>query len=174
MNIKIASLLLLVATPVSAWEVTRERDRMTDRTMTWAAARSGAATLLVGCLNGEVSPRLTWPGRIGVGTIGVSYRVDDGPVIPRMAMLSQAGNVLYPWIASGGAEVMRAKRLRVQLSGEVYDYGRKYRSSANPSPLPAALKGWQGSENVHTFALSGMPARRSEYDQTATPAYRWT
>lgn len=95
---------------------------MTDKTHTWAQATSGNARLLVGCLNGEVSPRLTWPARIGHGTIGVSYRVDDGPVIPRMAMLSQAGTTLYPWIASGGAEVMRARRLRVQLSGEVYDF----------------------------------------------------
>lgn len=122
MKIKIAFLLLLLATPATAWEVTRERDRMTDRMVTWASSRSGAATLLVGCLNGEVSPRLTWPTRIGVGTIGVSYRVDDGPVIPRMAPLNEAGNMLYPWIASGGPEVMRAKRLRVQLSGEVYDF----------------------------------------------------
>jgi hypothetical protein len=123
MRIKIAvQLLLLLAGPTHAWEVTRERDKMTDRTVTWARAVSGNATLLVGCLNGAVSPRLTWPARIGYGTLGLSYRVDDGPVIPRMAMLGQAGNVLYPWIASGGAEVMRAKRLRVQLSGEVYDF----------------------------------------------------
>jgi hypothetical protein len=77
---------------------------------------------LVGCLNGHVSPRLTWPGRIGVGTLGLSYRVDDGPVIPRMAMVSQAGTTLYPWIASGGPEVMRAKRLRVSVGDAFYDF----------------------------------------------------
>ena len=95
---------------------------MTDKTHTWAQATSGNARLLVGCLNGEVSPRLTWPARIGHGTIGVSYRVDDGPVIPRMAMVSQAGTTLYPWIASGGPEVMRAKRLRVSVGDAFYDF----------------------------------------------------
>lgn len=114
--------IVTLAAPASAWEVTRERDRMTDKTLTWAASRTSNATLLVGCLNGAVAPRLTWPARIGVGSVGISYRVDDGPVIPRMAMLSQDGKVLYPWIASGGPEVMRARRLRVSIGGEVYDF----------------------------------------------------
>lgn len=138
MRIKIAvQLLLLLTGPAQAWEVTRTKDRMTDRTVTWAAARSGDATLLVGCLNGSVSPRLTWDRRIGYGTIGLSYRVDDGPVIPRMAGTSQSGNTLYPWLMSGGAEVMRAKRLRVQLSGEVYDF-----ALAKGEGLPAPKAGW--------------------------------
>ena len=114
--------IVTLAAPASAWEVTRTKDRMTDKTVTWAAAKANGATLLVGCLNGRVSPRLTWPGRIGWGTIGVSYRVDDGPVIPRMAPLNDAGNVLYAWIAVGGSEVMRARRVRVQVGDEVYDF----------------------------------------------------
>lgn len=52
-------------------------------------------------------------------------------------MLSQAGNVLYPWIASGGAEVMRGKRLRVQLSGEVYDF-----DLVKGEGLPVPKAGW--------------------------------
>jgi hypothetical protein len=126
MRIKIAvQLLLLLVTPATvgnAWEVTRSKDRMTDKTLTWARAVSGNATLLVGCLNGAVSPRLTWDRRIGYGTLGLSYRVDDGPVIPRMAGTSQDGRVLYPWLASGGAEVMRAKRLRVTVGDAFYDF----------------------------------------------------
>ena len=37
--------------------------------------------------------------------------------------------------------------------------GQRCRSSANPPPLPAALKGWQGQLPVQTGRSSGHPAR---------------
>lgn len=122
MKAAIAAICLMVATPCTAWEVTRTKDALTDRVMTWARAQSGNATLLVGCLNGRAAPRLVWPARMGWGDVGVSYRIDDGPVIPRIAMVSQDGTTLYPWIASGGAAVMRARRLRVQVGQAFYDF----------------------------------------------------
>ena len=113
--------LALTLAPSKAWHVERSKDRMTDKTVTWASARSDDATLLVGCLNGRVAPRLTWARRIGFGTIGVTWRADSGPVVPRMAMVSDDGKTLYPWLTDG-AEVIRAKRVRVQIGSAFYDF----------------------------------------------------
>lgn len=108
----------------AAWTVTHEKDRMTDKTLTWASATSGDATLLVGCLNGTVQPRLTWSQPMGFGSgVGVSWRVDDGPVQSYLAgLFSQDGTVLYPWTSDDAAPVMRAKRVRVQLGQAFYDF----------------------------------------------------
>jgi hypothetical protein len=125
-NITVA--FLLIATPATAWNVTTNKDRMSDKTLTWAGASSGNAILVVGCLNGHVQPRLTWPARIGWGDLGISYRFDDGPVVPRMAMVSQDGSTLYPWIgdyADAMSRLAKAKRLRVTIgSGKdgFYDF----------------------------------------------------
>lgn len=120
----IAALMLLAATPAAAWEVTRERDRMSDKTLTWASARSNGATLLVGCLNGRAEPRLTWPKRIGFGSgVGVSWRVDEGPVQSYLAgMFSQDGTVFYPWTSAHAGPVMRAKRVRVSIGKAFFDF----------------------------------------------------
>jgi hypothetical protein len=107
---------------------------MTDKTLTWASARSEGATLLVGCLNGQVQPRLTWDRRIGFGTIGVSYRFDDGPVTPRMAMVSQDGTTLYAWPmdhADALARLRKGKRLRLNIGKAFYDF-----DTAAGDPLP--------------------------------------
>ena len=48
--------------------------------------------------------------------------------------------------------------------------GHKCRSSANPPPLPAALKGWHGHEPVQTRRLSGQPAALRAALQTPIPA----
>lgn len=66
-----------------------------------ASARSGDATLLVGCLNGEAQARLTWEKSVGFGRVGVSYRLNGGPVVPRFALVSQDGRTLYPWTGEG-------------------------------------------------------------------------
>jgi hypothetical protein len=121
----IAICLLLTATPATAWNVSQERDRLTDKTLTWASVTDQGATLLAGCLNGQPQPRLVWDRRIGWGTVGVSYRFDDGPVVPRMAMISSDGATLYPWIAdhaSAWAKLKAGKRLRVQLGQTLYDF----------------------------------------------------
>ncbi|MET4474354.1 hypothetical protein ABIA89_008191 [Bradyrhizobium sp. LA6.7] len=98
---------------------------MTDHTLTWASSSSGAATLLVGCLNGSVQPRLTFRERIGYGRPGVSFRFDDGPVVPRIAMVSDDGTTLYVWTgdyADAMAKLRKGRRLRVQLSQTFYDF----------------------------------------------------
>jgi hypothetical protein len=121
----LALLLTLIATPAAAWTVMHERDRMTDKTITRASVRSGDATLLVGCLNGQVQSRLTWGRRIGFGDLGVSYRFDAGPVTPRMAMVSQDGTTLYAWPidhADALAKMRKAKRLRVSVGQAFYDF----------------------------------------------------
>jgi hypothetical protein len=112
------------ATPAAAWTVTQERDRMTDKTLTWASATSGDATLLVGCLNGRPHPRLTWDRRVGFGSnVGVSWRVDDGPVQSYVAgLFSQDGTTLYAWTDHNAGPVMRAKRVRLQLGQAFYDF----------------------------------------------------
>jgi hypothetical protein len=124
----LTALMLLIlgfCPPATAWNVSVERDRLSDKAMTWAEVRNGNARLLVGCLNGKVQPRLMWDRRIGWGDVGVSYRFDDGPVVPRMAMVSQDGVTLYPWLgdpAGAMARLAKAKRLRVQLGQAFYDF----------------------------------------------------
>ena len=39
-----------------------------------------------------------------------------------MAMVSQDGLTLYPWLGSGGDAVMRARRLRVSIGQAFYDF----------------------------------------------------
>lgn len=98
---------------------------MTDQTLTWASVSSPPATLLVGCLNGSVQPRLTFPQRIGYGQPGVSFRFDDGPVVPRIALVSDDGTTLYIWISDfddAMAKLRRGKRLRVQISDAFFDF----------------------------------------------------
>lgn len=126
MQFRLALLAALIATPATAWDVTREQDRMTDRTVTWAEASDRDARLVVGCLNGKVAPRLTWSRRIGYGDLAVSWRFDDGPLHATTgAMVSQDGRTLYAWIgnAAGAVQAMRAaRRVRVAISGAVYDF----------------------------------------------------
>ena len=109
---------------------------MTDKSLTWASVTAQDATLLVGCLNGHPQPRLTWSEPVGRGDIGVTFRFDDGPVVPRMAMASQGGKVVYPWLmdyADAIARLKGGKRLRVQISGgRFYDFDLKAGGQAMP------------------------------------------
>lgn len=113
-----------VVAPVCAgWTVTRERDPMTDRLVTWSSATSNGATLLVGCLNGRPNARLTWDRRVGWGNLAVSYRVDQGPVIGRVnVLLSQEGRTLHPWISEDVEWLRNAKRVRVQIDSAMFDF----------------------------------------------------
>jgi hypothetical protein len=117
----VVGMLASTITTASAWTIERTKDPMTDRTNIWASVTDKGATLLVGCLNGQVEARLTWPDRIGYGSqLGLSYRVDKGEVVPRFAMLTQDGRTLYPW---AGVDWLRpAKRLRVQIDRTVFDF----------------------------------------------------
>jgi hypothetical protein len=134
----LALALALIATPASAWTVTHEKDRMTDKTLTWASVESGDATLLVGCLNGQVQPRLTFPRRAGWGSgIGVSWRYDDGPVQAHAgALFSQDGLALYPWVSTYNdalAALRRAHRLRIGIGREVFDFDLAKGGQAMPT-----------------------------------------
>lgn len=127
-----ALVLALAVVPVSqaaAWDVRQARDAMTDRMETSASVTSGGATearLVVACMNGQAMPRLSFGQRIGLGDIGVTYRLDSGAVVQRMAMLSQDGRDLWPWLGDAPNVTMRmraAKRVRVSVAGgEVYDF----------------------------------------------------
>jgi hypothetical protein len=121
--------------PVFAWTVTHERDRMTDKNLTWASVTSGNATLLVGCLNGKVQPRLTWDQRIGWGNLGASFRYGDGPVTPRFGLVSQDGRTLYLWVgdyANAVGHMKKDKRLRVSIGQAFYDF-----DLTHGEPMPA-------------------------------------
>lgn len=114
---------LSVATPAIAWDVGHFRDRMTDRQETFATVSSGNAQLYVGCMNGDVQPRLSFPSRIGNGRVGVSYRFDDGPVTPRFVLAS--GDSLYLWpmdYAEALAKLKHGKRLRVEVGKAFFDF----------------------------------------------------
>jgi hypothetical protein len=130
--------LCLLVTPAAAWTVTQEKDRMTDKVLTWASATSGDATLLVGCLNGRIEPRIAWDRRMGFGSgIGVSWRMDNGPMQSYLAgMFSQDGTVFYPWTDSKSGSVMRAKRVRVSIGKAFYDF-----DTAAGKPLPTKWGG---------------------------------
>jgi hypothetical protein len=63
---------------------------------------------------------------------------------------------------------------RAALSMRWKNAGHRCRSSSNPPPLPAALKGWQGQLPVQTGdRSSGHPARASAWLQTPMPAKKW-
>jgi hypothetical protein len=120
-----AVLLALLSTPATAWDVTTFKDRMTDRTETVATVQSGDATLEVGCMNGSVQPWLTFSQHRGRGNVGVSYRFDDGPVVPRFAFMSAGTDNMYIWsmdYAEAVGKLRKGKRLRVQIGQAFYDF----------------------------------------------------
>jgi hypothetical protein len=120
-----AGLTFALAAPCSAWTVAQNRDKLTDKANVKASTTSGGATLLVGCLQGHVEPRLVFPRRIGYGRPSASYRFDDGPVTPRIGSLSGNGTTLYLWTmdhADALEKLRNAKRFRVQFDGAFFDF----------------------------------------------------
>jgi hypothetical protein len=120
--------LLLMTVPAAAeWQVTHTTDRMTDRKMAFAGvtAPGSSAQLYVGCKNGQVFPEITYPRRVAWRSIGASYRFDDGPVVQRIAPMSQDGTEVWAWIGDPEATVAkmkRSKRLRVQVDRDFLDF----------------------------------------------------
>lgn len=132
---KIALIVVTLATtcsPSYGWTIGHFKDRMTDRQETFAAVESHGARLYVGCMNGKVDARVIFPRRIGIGHIGATYRVDAGPVVPRMAYLSQDGTTLWTFNAGIVGALKKAKRVRVQVGPEFLDYDL----TAGGDPLP--------------------------------------
>ena len=123
----VAGLLCASSAALAEWKTGSFVDRMTDRKETFAElqAKEGAATLYVGCMNGHISPDITFPERIAYGEVGVTYRFDEGQVVPRIARLPSDGKALWLWISSGpetALRIRRSKRLRVQLKEAFFDF----------------------------------------------------
>ena len=129
MKITVAIIALIAGlSPSMAWDVGHFKDAMTDRQETFATvtpkgvAGDAGVRLYVGCTNGQVMPRLTFARPIGVYDIGVTYRYDDGPLVPRIARLDRSGETVWAWDANEWSAMRRAKRLRVQIGGAVMDF----------------------------------------------------
>ena len=63
-------------------------------------------------------PALVFDRSVAVRTVGLSYRFNDGPVVPRVAVVGSDLRTVYPWLASpaaGVAAVSSHARLRVQI-----------------------------------------------------------
>lgn len=120
--------MLFLTFPAAAeWQVVHSTDRMTDKKTAYAGviAPNSSAQLYVGCKNGQVFPEITYPRRVAFGSIGATYRIDDGPVTPRIAPVSPNGTQVWLWIGDPEATVSRlkkAKRLRVQVDKEFLDF----------------------------------------------------
>jgi len=54
-----------------------------------------------------------------------------------------------------------------------WNAGHRCRSSANPEPLPAELKGWHGQDPVHTGRSFGHPASCRARLHPPMPAKKW-
>jgi hypothetical protein len=119
-------LAALIVTPCHAWDVGQSKNRMTDRVETFATVSSDGAMLLVSCVNGSVQPRLTFDSpTIGWGDVGVSYRFDDGPEVPRIASVSRDSGDMYIWHldhAEALANLRKGKRLRISIGKTFYDF----------------------------------------------------
>ena len=82
---------------------------MTDREVAVATTSRNGLTLQVSCSPMPVA--LVFAGPVAFGRIGISYRVDNGPVVPRFATMASDGRTAWPNIPR--SEIARAKRFRV-------------------------------------------------------------
>jgi hypothetical protein len=116
---------LLIAMPVSAWEIRSIKDPMTNEPVTGASVTATGASLVVACTNGQPQPRLSLDQSIEPKNIVVSYRFDDGAVAQRVAAVSPDGHDLWPWPSDFSAAVWklrRAKRFRLNMGQASFDF----------------------------------------------------
>jgi hypothetical protein len=116
---------LLIAMPVSAWEIRSIKDPMTNELVTGASVTATGASLIVACTNGQPQPRLSLDQSIEPKNIIVTYRFDDGPVAQRMAIVSADGHDLWPWPSDYSAAVWklrRFKRFRLNIDQASFDF----------------------------------------------------
>jgi hypothetical protein len=111
----------------AGWQTGNFVDRMTDRKENYARLNDseGRASLYVGCMNGSIFPQIELPERMGFGQVGLSYRFDDEPVVPRFATLSGDGKFIWLWINNGpqmAIKIRHSKRLRVQTNSTFLDF----------------------------------------------------
>ncbi|MBB4398914.1 hypothetical protein [Bradyrhizobium sp. ERR14] len=117
-----ALVILLSATitsPAFGWEIHRF-EVLPGRTAIVAQLSSVGATLYVGCIKGEATPILKLDKDVGPGRIPVTYRLDDGPIVQRYAMVGHEACYLWIWPLDAGEAVERlrnASRLTVHVLG---------------------------------------------------------
>lgn len=114
--IPIAVLLANSAALASPWHVNRIADPMTDHANLVATVLAPGAFLRVTC--SRTGPTLVFDQPMATRTVGVSYRFDNGPVVPRVAVVGSDFRTVYPWLATAGAargKIARSSRLRVQV-----------------------------------------------------------
>jgi hypothetical protein len=116
---------LLIAMPVSAWEIRSVKEPTTNELVMSASVSATGASLVVACTNGQPQPRLSLDQSIEPKNTIVSYRFDDGPVAQHMAMVSADGHDLWPWPSEYSAAVWklrRVKRFRLSVGQASFDF----------------------------------------------------
>ena len=73
----------------AAWNNGSFADRMTDKKFSYAElpSKDGKAKALRCCMSGNIMPDVQFFERGGYGQMGVSYRFDEGSVVPRIVEL---------------------------------------------------------------------------------------
>jgi hypothetical protein len=118
-------MLLVVATPALAWDVSAVKDPMTDKSATVASVTGRGASLSVTCTDGEPEIELKLDQRIAEKNVSITYRFDDGSEVRRTATVSRDGYGVRPWPTESSAAVWRlkrAKRLRLVVNGAPFDF----------------------------------------------------
>ena len=83
----------------ASWRVISKVDPMTGKPAAIAPVSAGSATLQLACK--RTGPELVFSGSVAVRTVGLSYRFDDGPVVPRVAaVVGSDFRRVYPWLGS--------------------------------------------------------------------------
>lgn len=112
------ALISLTTSAFSAWDVSQHVSPLTDKTYMVAQSRSSVGTnifLHVMCVNNQLYARVTFPARVPFRSpVGTVWRLDDGPTVMRNAWVS--GNDIHPWTHSDALSVLKASRVRVQVS----------------------------------------------------------
>ena len=113
--------VMVFVSPASAeWQVRTYIDPMTDRTETIAtlSAVVGQGTLRVACLNGRLTPEISFPTQVSFLRINTKHRFDDETVVTRTVPVSRDGRELWLWSgdpAAAAKRLAKASRLRVQI-----------------------------------------------------------
>ncbi|MET4206871.1 hypothetical protein [Bradyrhizobium sp. LA2.1] len=116
---------LLACSPVAAdWSITSYKDRLSDRDVKVATLPAKErdhgvfARLVINCLESPVVGGLVLSietgSRFSRGRMGLSYRVDQREVVPRLMPVNSNGNGMSSWAQP--EELEGAKRIRVELS----------------------------------------------------------
>ncbi len=125
---------LLVSSPAFAdWQANTVTDRMTDKKETIITApakqtatrfgRQVSAHLQVECwtspsFKNKPLPSIVFDSEVALGEIGITYRLDDKPVVQRLIRVTGAGNAVHLALLDTSAltrEIAKAKRFRITV-----------------------------------------------------------